>query len=285
MPSGQEIAAWILKGDPKTFDLDAELEEQGVIEFWSVHRTYRTGLLAEGQRCYMWRSGPNAAIVASGYVTGPVESGQATVENWVDRDKAKTVSLFVPVELYQLGEEITRSELKAHPVLSQIEILKMPQGSNPSILKPEEFEALEALVSAIEERDAPVALITTSQAIFGVYPSEMGDGSTLHGRFEGNEALEPAHFDDELEALLAAIVAVEEQIEGLPTVDPVELDIDVMPIVQIKNKGNDYLEVYKVLGGFQTFQVGRNEVVAVSVVYSDLATLIRAIYNDDLGVA
>jgi hypothetical protein len=281
-PSGDEIAAWILKGDPKVFDLDAELEERGLVESWSVHETYRTGLMAEGQRCYMWRSGPEAAIIASGYVTGQVESGQANVEDWVDQEKAKSVNLFVPVELYQLGEVITRSQLKARPVLSQIELLRMPMGSNPSILIPEEFEALEVLVAAIEERDTPVAIITTKDARLEVYPSEMGDGSSLYGQF-ANEELAPAQFDDELEAILAGLAAVEEQVRELPAAwDPFELDVDELPVLQIKTNLNDFLRVYKVIGGFQALRFSTNGIAAVGVLYPELTTLIRAIYDDDL---
>jgi hypothetical protein len=282
-PGGYEIAAWILKGDPNVFDLDAALEDEGVIDSWSVHKTYRTGLLAEGQRCYLWRSGPDAAIVASGYVTGPVESRQAIAENWVDRDKAKTATLFVPVELYQLGEEITRNELKADPILSRIEILKMPQGSNPSILKPEEFRVLESLVAAIEERDAPAALVTTAEAIREVYPNESGGGSTLYGLDGDEEEFTPALFEDEMEALLAGVGSLADQIGKLPIVDPLNLDSEVVPIVQVKNNRADYVEIYKVLGGFRVLQFGEDDAVEVGDLYSELTTLIQAIYNDELG--
>jgi hypothetical protein len=283
-PGGHEIAAWILKGDPNVFDLDAALEDEGVIDSWSVHKTYRTGLLAEGQRCYLWRSGPDAAIVASGFVTGPVESRQAIAENWVDRDKAKTATLFVPVELHQLAEEITRDELRADPILSKIEILKMPQGSNPSILKPEEFRALDSLVAAIEERDAPAALVTTATAMRVVYPTESGGGSTLYGLDADGEELAPALFEDEMEALLAGVASLTDQIGKSSIVDPFNLGSEAVPIVQVKNNRADYLEIYKVLGGFRVLQFGEDDIAEVGALYPELSTLIRAIYNDELGV-
>ena len=136
---GVDIAGWILKGDPKVFDLDAALENGRVIERWSVHDTYRKDLMGKGQRCVLWRSGPNSAIVAAGYVTGRVQRGTSNPSARVDPGKAKRAKWFVPVELHVLDVPIPRAELKAHPVLSQIELLRAKQMSNPTIVTPEEL--------------------------------------------------------------------------------------------------------------------------------------------------
>jgi hypothetical protein len=46
-PNGTDIAGWILKGDPKVFDLDAGLDSGRVVERWSVHDTYRKDLMED----------------------------------------------------------------------------------------------------------------------------------------------------------------------------------------------------------------------------------------------
>jgi hypothetical protein len=91
------------------------------------------------------RSGPTGAFVAAGLVTGQVEIGEAD-ENWLDQDKAGHADLFAQLDLRALDEPIERARVKADPVLSRIEIMRAPQGSNPSILTPAELAAFEALL-------------------------------------------------------------------------------------------------------------------------------------------
>ncbi len=142
---GVPIAAWILKGDPKVFDIDAALDG-GTIEDWSVHPSYRLDLLGEGQRCFLWRSGPDAALVAEGHVTGPVYEREANVENWEDQEQARRTRHFLPVELRPLATEVTRDELRLAPGLARIEVLRAVRMGNPTVVTPDELEVIEDLV-------------------------------------------------------------------------------------------------------------------------------------------
>jgi hypothetical protein len=143
---GIEIAAWVVKGDPSVFPIDEVIESGETIESWSVHQSYRTELMEAGQKCLLWMSGASGAFVAEGLLTGEVELHEADVDEWLDKEKARNSHLYAMLELRVLEEPIEREFLRQHPLLSQIELMRMPQGSNPSILSPPELTAIEQVL-------------------------------------------------------------------------------------------------------------------------------------------
>jgi hypothetical protein len=110
------------------------------VETWCVRTTYRTGLVAEGQQVLLWVSGSErehpAGIYAHGRTTGPARDG------------------VMPVALTPLEEPLLRPELVGHAGLAALEVLRMPAGSNPSYVTPEQ---LEVLVGMREELARPGA--------------------------------------------------------------------------------------------------------------------------------
>ncbi len=96
-----------------------------------VRPSYRTELVRPGDRVLLWVSGAQrdlpAGIHASGRVTGPV------------------VGDLLPVRLAALAHPVTRSELRGHPDLASLEVLRMPAGSNPSWVTRAQLAALEEL--------------------------------------------------------------------------------------------------------------------------------------------
>ena len=101
------------------------------VESWCVRATYRTDLVAPGQRVLLWVSGnapqQPAGIYAHGRTTG------------VARNRV------MPVELTPLSQPLLRSELVGHRDLSSMEVLRMPAGSNPSYVTPEQLRMLAEL--------------------------------------------------------------------------------------------------------------------------------------------
>lgn len=96
-----------------------------------VRPTYRTALVATGQPVLLWVSGAApglpAGIHACGRTTGPVHDD------------------LMPVELVALAEPVPRAELLAEPGLRDLEVLRMPAGSNPSYVTPEQLALLGGL--------------------------------------------------------------------------------------------------------------------------------------------
>ena len=93
-----------------------------------VRPTYRSELVRAGQPVLLWVSG-NAAdlpagIHAHGRTTGVARDG------------------VIPVELAPVSSPLLRSELVGHPQLAGMEVLRMPAGSNPSYVTPEQLRVL-----------------------------------------------------------------------------------------------------------------------------------------------
>ena len=255
-PDGTDIAGWVLRANPKTYDVDAELDANGLIEDWSVHESYRTKLMGDGQRCFLWRSGPEGAVIAAGYIRGPVYPGQADPKEWVDESKARDADLFVPVELYPLFEEIPRAVLKGHPVLANVEFLRVRQGSNPSILTPEELDALEEIQA--ETDVAPwLAAVVVEDTTWFVPLIETDEHFTILEARGGADPIETGRYDSIQAAVLAAVAIASPQIDNLLPVDP-ELDAS-SPIVDVREDDGKVLLVFKAKDGFQAYRLGGSE--------------------------
>jgi hypothetical protein len=277
-PKGADIAGWVLKGDPKVYDLDADLEARGVIRNWSIYGNYRADLMAEGQRCILWRSGPHGAIVAAGYVTGPAYRDHADPSEWVDQSKAKAAELFVPVELYQLDEPIPRPELKAHPVLSHAEFLKAPMMSNPTILTPEELDALEELLVGIEPHPLPFfAIIVTRTSKFGVDESESGAGFTLFEEADNGEFVAISEHESALDGVLAAAAAASTEIEAQPIVD---WDDGGTLIGRVRTDEGGAVGIYKVEGGYEAIEVEDDDDLYLIGEDTRLSVLLQSLFEN-----
>jgi hypothetical protein len=123
------LGAWLLKASgaaPST----REHVRSGFAhaQTWCVRPTYRTDLVEAGQPVLLWVSGSEpglpAGIHAHGRTTGPARDG------------------VVPLVLDPLHDPLLRSELVEHPDLAGLEVLRMPAGSNPSYVTPEQLAVL-----------------------------------------------------------------------------------------------------------------------------------------------
>jgi hypothetical protein len=276
-PNGTEIAGWILKGDPKVYDLDAALENARRVERWSVYDNYRKDLMGEGQRCFLWRSGPNGAVVAAGYVTGPVRRDTTDPSAWVDPGKAAQAEWFVPVELYALWEPILRAELKAHPVLSQVELLRAKQMSNPTIVTSEELDALDELLEIAGVQLPFFAIIGTGARRFGVDVHESGDGFVVLQETEDGDFQEISDHHTPLDAILAAADAASAQIEAEPVIDG---DDGGTFIGQVDTDEGGFVGLYKVEGGYEGAVPAEDEDgLYSSDTYPTLPDLLRSLFE------
>ncbi|MGY1804084.1 hypothetical protein ACI78T_12485 [Blastococcus sp. SYSU D00922] len=94
-----------------------------------VRRSYRLDLIAPGQPCLLWLSGPDRpGVHALGEVTDSVE------------ERADGPVLHVRLAL--LDRHVPRAELLADRRMRDAEVLRMPAGSNPSWLSAAQFAAV-----------------------------------------------------------------------------------------------------------------------------------------------
>jgi hypothetical protein len=149
-PGGAAIAAWILKARPDMWDIAGWLRSDEPAGSWRLAESPRVDLLAPGQRCFLWVTGPAGArltpgIWAAGTVTGEVfeQAGDPDDPRWTDLEAQRQTRPFVPVDLERLSEPIARSELRDDPRFSMSEILRAPRVGNPVVLTPGELAVLD----------------------------------------------------------------------------------------------------------------------------------------------
>ncbi|WP_114423716.1 hypothetical protein [Nocardioides houyundeii] len=122
----ESLGAWLIKTSPGSTSVE-DLLAGGLAAVTTrcVRRSYRTDLIESDQPVLLWISGRDRQ-----HPPGIHAVGRTTGAAVVDRDG----QLVMPVELEPLSRPVPRAELLAHPVLSQLEVLRMPAGSNPSFL-------------------------------------------------------------------------------------------------------------------------------------------------------
>ena len=146
----ETFGAWLLRGSRQATPIDA-LMRTGFSDVtgWCIRPTYRTDLVSSGQLVLFWLSGDDPTAPAGIYAQG-VTLGSPTL---TDADEAGG-RLTMPVSLQPVEPPILRSWLLRHPALSQLEVLKMAAGSNPSYLTRDQVAELRAAWPHLTVADA-----------------------------------------------------------------------------------------------------------------------------------
>ena len=146
------LGAWLLKANPQLWDMRGFLEAgENRLTSWAVRPGYRTALMAPGDRVLFWVSGNGRSGLARG-VWG-VGQVVAPAEEWVDAEPGfwqhdgarQAVRARVRVDIGLLDEPVTAEELRARG-LTDLEVLRMPQGANPSWVTRAQLAILEELL-------------------------------------------------------------------------------------------------------------------------------------------
>ena len=131
----QTLGAWLVKGNRGVSSVD-ELVHTGFASVAGrcVRPGYRSDLVGPGQPVLFWVSGGDrshpSGIYAQGHTTGHAEADP------------EGSTLVLPLRLEPLTEPVPRSELLHHPVLRELEVLRMAAGSNPSFLTRDQLQEL-----------------------------------------------------------------------------------------------------------------------------------------------
>jgi hypothetical protein len=131
------LGAWLLKANPESGSPVTRWIEQGgkVVESWCVVPGYRSELMIAGDKVVLWVSGNGRRVARGiwglGHVTAPVD------------DTGHELS--VPLELPLLAEPVPAEDLVAAGI-TDLEVQRMPQGSNPSWLTAQQLTRLTPLL-------------------------------------------------------------------------------------------------------------------------------------------
>lgn len=145
------LGAWLLKCNPAVYDLRAAVEA-GVdyVDSWSVRPGYRAEMMGPGHKAVLWVSGDGRRMARGiwgvGWVRGTVRPADAEgAEFWADPGARRSVRLAVPLWIPVLEHPVTVEEIRGAGVVD-LEVLRMPQGSNPSWVRRSQLAELEHLL-------------------------------------------------------------------------------------------------------------------------------------------
>ena len=154
------MLSWIFQWNPEAFRVDAFLSQGHILReeiTATINQNQCRREISVGDEVFIWRSNGgkpgSGGIVARAAVSAPVELNEDP-DFWIDKTRAGVrhhVRLRVSeVRLTPAEGMILRSEAQADPILADLRILRMTQGTNYS-LTPVEAQRMRELW----ERRAP----------------------------------------------------------------------------------------------------------------------------------
>jgi hypothetical protein len=193
--TAENFGAWLIKCDPKTWDFAAFVEAgNDYIDDWSVVDNYRSHMMQAHDRILFWKSGDQPGyprgIWGIGHVTGEAHDViEAEPGYWLDDNARLKVTYTVPVYVPLFDEPITDADLRAAGI-GDLEVQRMPGGSNPSWVAVEQLDRISALLDSWPDSPELTEELT------------LGDFGAGFGSVEQNRAVEDA-------AMLAVIAKYE----------------------------------------------------------------------------
>ena len=135
----EDVGAWLFTCNPREFaELEPGLRNGASIDGWCVHPTYRIDLVEAGQAAVLWVSGSANSIPKPGIWM--VRRTTGVVERDLARPRVGLATRLLPAV-------VPREHLRADPRTAGMEVLRVPQKSNPSVVTPGEMAVIEELIS------------------------------------------------------------------------------------------------------------------------------------------
>ena len=142
-----DVAGWILRTRPDLWDIDAARAAGATPVPFALQRTYRTGIVAEGDPVFLWAAGRAGGIVAAGVVTAAVAE-RVEPRLWRDGGRGAAVRPYIDVRLDFLTAPVASAAVAGAHALARLEVLHVPRAPNPSVVTAPELAALRELVAA-----------------------------------------------------------------------------------------------------------------------------------------
>lgn len=142
------IGAWLLKCNSALWDIRAALGEGEVVHSWRLYPSYRVGLVRPGQPVVLWVTGRGLrGAPAPGIHTRRARSCLVVGgdDYWLDEGERRKLRPYMNVRMVAVPV-VPREQLVGDPRTARIEVLRAPQGSNPSYLDHVEKEAVEEMI-------------------------------------------------------------------------------------------------------------------------------------------
>jgi len=172
-----EPTAWIFQGNPKYYDVVSAVKALDTIS-WSVNQHAKK--IKKGDRAYIWLSGSDGGIVASGKIISNPETRKPDQSDPYYREdalkNAPGLAVDIQIEHRLTTKRISRAVLIADERTKQLSIISYPNGTNFSVTKVQE-EMIESMINGTYERvpaaEGPEEIVSTRR--YWLYsPGEQG---------------------------------------------------------------------------------------------------------------
>ena len=185
------LGAWLLKVDPKTWDLPAWMADgNDAIQAWSVADDERGQSMEYGDKVIFWVSGDSNVMARGiwglGYVTGELHDAlpigpDDDLGYWLDPAAAAAESNEVPVHIPILAVPVSDQDLRADGIVD-LEVQESPEAPNPSWVSSVQLARIEELLLGWPELPDRVEEITITGRGAGVgdaYTNEVVQDAAL----------------------------------------------------------------------------------------------------------
>jgi hypothetical protein len=159
----ETLGAWLLKANPAVWDVRRFLADgETRLTSWSVQRGYRAALMRPGDKVVFWLSGPGTGgltrgVWGLGHVVAEAEAWEDAERGWWLDDAARqALRARVEVDVPLLEHPLPAAELRAAGI-TDLEVQRVPQMSNPSWVSVPQLTALADLLPVWPDRPGQVA--------------------------------------------------------------------------------------------------------------------------------
>ena len=146
------LGAWLLKCNPALWDLRGLLDSgERRLSSWAVHPSYRTRLVAPGDRVVFWvsgagRDGLTRGVWGLGHTLAEVEPWVETSQGyWRSAAASHAVRERVEIDVRLLESPVADVDLRAAGI-DDLEVQRQPFMANPSWLSREQVAALQQVL-------------------------------------------------------------------------------------------------------------------------------------------
>ncbi len=195
-------AAWIFQANPQEWSFDEALRNEDTLR-WTVSQ--HGGQMGQSDRAYLWKSGPDAGIYASGVITdGPAMMSDIREQDayWIDPpDDLDAEALRVEISVTQkiVDSPVRRDVLKS--IMPELGIISFAQRTN-ALVTPEEQTFLDLLVDDPDRQQVDFDKLGRLIAVFEQDPEWPG----YHGfQIKSTEHSQKQELADRLGPTLRAI--------------------------------------------------------------------------------
>lgn len=158
---------WIFQGNPKRYDVVDAVENLDKMT-WAV--TQYENQIRKGDKAYIWQSGPDSGIIASGIILCDPETKQPNLNDPYARGgPLKTepyLAVDIRVERKLTNNKVTRNTLLADEHTKELEILRFSRGTNFSVTE-EQAAVIESIINGTYKPMSVDAALSASGNLLG----------------------------------------------------------------------------------------------------------------------